>query len=1034
MITSITESPVTVGVSQPRVGIPINEWWGIQSERGAESSWQAAYNRSVDRILDFFPKKFGETRRITAAEANELYGIDGILKFDKDIDERDALYQSDKARRDYLTQEILDNAKHQSGAWRFTSGIAANIFGQAFNSQYGLNIDFGINAFPLFGVGSKAARAAKAVKYDIDSAAIKAAAMESGEFSIKDTVQTIRTATGLSQIYVKGGLIGVDTAKLGILKTAPNLTESILTGTTTTAVGELTTFLDSKYQDKETEYWNTVATESAAIVPFHWTMRAIGKGIGKAADLYHKMSGQGADIASTKAGVRAITGDESVDPSAESAMDPNLLEKKAEAIQVEADLTNAQSVRIRIRQETEDVVAGPNELLYLLDAEAARNAGTERGVMLQGLLDRFYGGDRSLKFFREVAALMDRAYDPKAVSPQEAFFIERFFSKDKADAFVRLNESLNQVSTRISSINLLLKDISEKTSQIRESGDLPKLLAEINDAKTKLDDALAEKQRLIAERDSLRAPVEKNAAEKQALLDRMRLLKNQRRESIPATRGFYDKRIAEIRARLEEIRRERPPDPVFEKNLSDKIVDANSKIISLEDRLKELQSKTGGATESHKQQLDKLRIQRRKLEKERYALKEVRKKYGDGIDAPTALIEPEINAQLKQMAESRDMDAEVRGRKHLAPTHVINTEKRVSQTGAAIREVRQKRAEAQAKFDKAVADNDLDAVMAAIDEIKQLDKKERMLVNRWRLITSDIDVAEHAGRLKELGKKRNQLLADLKKAEEANDFEKISKLKQDIIELDVDVRSVKSQAEAARGVRNAVEIEDEIFTYQQLIEDLESRASDAAENGNKGLSVELTNKANAAKAELQKLLDKVEKETTKKAKASPITSAEKSRHAQQRRESLEPTIAKEREAAVKRYAEKESPKAKADSEADEAAKVADELTRRRSMPASDPFRLAEGDPAKSAQLDDADADATMADLRAQLETLRQRSIPAEGKPQTPAQKMLEQRSKQIEELIAETEAEIKAQSEEAKMLADGQMAVLDCFIIRKAID
>lgn len=473
MIYSIYSEPFTLGSANPKIDLPINQWWGIQAGQGADASWQSSYERMVDRFLDLFPQQFGSSKRLTADEANESYGIKGQLQFDKDVDERDAIWMHESTRKRIFQEELVNNAQHQAGLFRGITGFGAQVAGGMFNSRGFANIDMGLSLIPTFGVTSKATQAARAAGYAAP-----------GTFAVRQ---------GLREIGERGGLIGLDAAKLGPLGKVPLFTESVLQGTSAAAIGELTTYFDAVYRDAETQYLAGVLTEGATSGAFHAFMRGIGKVAIKSAELLKVITPESRDLAEAKSVYRAITGDDSVDPTNHLRADEGVLEATAKAKRAEADEQLAAETRLVTRQEADPLEIGPAETLYLVQTEATRQAGTPNGKVFERLLDRFFQGERTIGLFEQMARLLDRSYNPEIKNAQDGFFAERVFGGERAKAIAEAKKSLKQVGAEIVKLENARTELFRLIKDAEGTAEISRIEGEIeaaSDAKTRINKAL----------------------------------------------------------------------------------------------------------------------------------------------------------------------------------------------------------------------------------------------------------------------------------------------------------------------------------------------------------------------------------------------------------------------------------------------------------------------------------------------------------------------------------------------------------------
>lgn len=477
MVVSLNYKPRTFGEVSSAIDLPINKWWEYKSSVGAELSWQKSYERLLDSWMGTEQER---GRMLTAEEATRDYGISGILKFDAPIREGDA--DRERLRMEKLMEmDEWREAVDRGGFYRGAVGFAAELAGTMFNSRGIANIDFGISALPIFGVSSKTATLSRQAlrKMSVTQATELASQIPGGAVAGLGAARAAASPfpkaslfqRPLTQIGVKGGLIGISEEAATVFTKYPTLSEVVLNATTSTAAGEIVRFIEQKKRGEETQYISNVAAGAIGAAALHGTLKGIGYTIKKSAEAMRLISPESHRVATEMAAQQAATGDSRIDVTAHFSADENVLYHTSVAQYVDDQLAQAAEVRVIARSEVDSPAATANQLLIAasnaLDAlkkqqelgegadvfrgpaerlpgetrkqfRARRNVAPEElpepvvavaGGMdaavaygkIVAALERIKGGDRSFDAFRDLGLLLDRVYMPEvtqAVTPE----------------------------------------------------------------------------------------------------------------------------------------------------------------------------------------------------------------------------------------------------------------------------------------------------------------------------------------------------------------------------------------------------------------------------------------------------------------------------------------------------------------------------------------------------------------------------------------------------------------------------------------
>lgn len=409
MITSIYDSPQTIGLADPGLDIPVNQWWGIKAGIGREGAWQGAWGNLVDRTMraggefyaeHFVPQMFrdeilndtfGADPVLTAEQANKEHGIEGALKFENPIRESAAMQRRQETLNAITQSQWINAARHSALSWKGISGLGAQIAGQMTAG----GIDFGLSIMPFVGIEKTGVQAAKAIGWR-------------------------SVISDLSQ-----GAIRIPQARLGPLALVPRFSEAVLNGATASAIGEILTYLDKRYKDEETNYLGGVATGALSAGALHFVVHTLLRSIDVAGGALRRLTPDTHETAAEIAQQQAARGEEV------HAMD---------------HATADESV---IRESTlPDNAANANELLILV-RETAKQPGPT-GKIAARLVERFEGGERTVDVLEQMAALHDRAYEPSKPSPVD-------------DVVPKLeNQDLKPVREELFRVEQVIKELTDR--------------------------------------------------------------------------------------------------------------------------------------------------------------------------------------------------------------------------------------------------------------------------------------------------------------------------------------------------------------------------------------------------------------------------------------------------------------------------------------------------------------------------------------------------------------------------------------------
>jgi DNA repair exonuclease SbcCD ATPase subunit len=747
------------------------------------------------------------------------------------------------------------------------------------------------------------------------------------------------------------------------------LTESVLNGTSTIAIGELNTFFDAVYRNDETHYLQNVAVGSAAVVPFHFVMKGVVKSLSKTAEIFNVVTKESSDLATAKASARAITGDDSINPTSHITADEGVIAEKAKAQKVEADLAAARESRVVIRQTGESPTVGPNELLYLVQSEAARQSGKPEGTLLQSLLDEFRKGRRDLTLFEKMAAAMDRSYDPFAVHPQDIFFVEKVFGGEQAAHIARANELIGRLPNEI---NILQNALAKLSRMINEFADSPQI---------------AQIQKAIEEVNAQRSVIEK-----------------QRNQLLSDKKKF----------------------PIYAKEIDAKIKALDPEYAALKEKAKRLKGERAKAQAENSARIDQLKKNHDSLTAELYAHREARTKYGPKTEAPKQLYPRELMLQAREQVAKRNAQLSERTNTIVVNGKTIQLNPKLTDVAQKLAATRDEMFRIGKLIEDAFEKGEYEPRMVEwAKRLRDLERGERSLYNRYNELVAELNVAKARENLEPLKQKKAELQKKLDAAKEAENNELITTIKKQIAELEIEAEPLKRAIQEQKDLASIVKIEDEINTLQVLIEELKAKEQQARIDKNSNLELELANKRDVAEKQLEKLVEQLD--SKEKVKSRPLNADEVSNHRAKRRADIEETVRDEREKAVKIAIESDDPAFSAKQEIKEAQQTASQLEKQRETPQSKEYRAASADQEKITSIEKRESDEFVSAINDDIKKLREFATPEPGTQQTSAQKKAQLRAEQFEAILKDAESQISKEIDQINTDHDGVVAMLDCM-------
>ena len=122
------------------------EWYDLDMDFNDNNDDGTRSRSVISRITEQGSQWFSDEKKISAQEANEKYGLDGRITFDRDLTETEAKIIYDRKIREMKFQEVAAKAE---GAWThtrmFTSGLIS-----ALNDP----VNVGVSIIPFFGQGA----------------------------------------------------------------------------------------------------------------------------------------------------------------------------------------------------------------------------------------------------------------------------------------------------------------------------------------------------------------------------------------------------------------------------------------------------------------------------------------------------------------------------------------------------------------------------------------------------------------------------------------------------------------------------------------------------------------------------------------------------------------------------------------------------------------------------------------------------------------------------------------------------------------
>ena len=393
-----------------RMDIPINRWMGLKFEEEAYHTALGAW----DRFTQDLGWSGGPT--LSIAEANKEYGIPGYLEFKERTEIQRARLMRERKDAELVRMTYLNAATHSAFSGKAAMGLLAGMAGGVSNP-----LDFSLMLIPFVGTSTKAAGVARLGA----------------------------RAVTLTERGLLGGSFRPFSA-------------AVINGTIGNAVTEIPVFIqnvrDQAIYGPEDAAANVLLGGATGGL-FHLGGVGLKKLLGLAAKAHARMTGETAGLSAREAINNAVNGDVTASDRIARA-DRNVIAH--DLVLAEAQL-RAKAERLFMREAGTEQAASANELLQLASAEAQR--GSPAGKILARLVERFEGGERTPDVFDNMAALLDRVYDPTRIEAQKSFTVESFFGarrKALEPVTKKLEAHKTELQTERERIEPVLQDLFKR--------------------------------------------------------------------------------------------------------------------------------------------------------------------------------------------------------------------------------------------------------------------------------------------------------------------------------------------------------------------------------------------------------------------------------------------------------------------------------------------------------------------------------------------------------------------------------------------
>lgn len=421
--------------------IPLNDWLGVKFGEGMASGLgRAIWDMGEDWAWD-------NGEKVAPEILNKSFAIEGHLTFKEPTTIGRAYLVSERKKEELERLARLQSASHSAASGKAFAGFVAGLAGGFANP-----VDLGTAFIPFVGSAEKAGRIARMGKGLLGAS----------------KYGPIGTGLRAGAEILSKGIITQEEIGIGF---GAKLTGSIIDGVLSQAAVEVPIAIEktrnqADYTAKDSLY-NVLAGGLFAgglNIGGKAIEIAYKRAIKSAVEFHSRMSVEGREALFREHEDAFISG-KTPDTAGIISIDEAAVRAKVEAGKFDAEKARLEALKqepVAPSLSGKKQVTGPNEILYLVQAEASRMAGKPGGKIAQRLLDRFMGGERSYDLFGQMADFVDRIYDPNAINPQDDFFVERVFGGEKAKQVKIVQQKLKEVRKELFEVERVRNELMQQ--------------------------------------------------------------------------------------------------------------------------------------------------------------------------------------------------------------------------------------------------------------------------------------------------------------------------------------------------------------------------------------------------------------------------------------------------------------------------------------------------------------------------------------------------------------------------------------------
>lgn len=616
--------PTKVGQVE-KYDIPLNDWLGIKFGEGLSYGLgRAVWDRGEDFAWDT-----GE--KVAPAILNESFAIDGYLEFTEPTTTGRAFLMRERKLEELERMKLLDSASHSASSKKAFAGFIAGIAGGFANP-----VDLGTSFIPFVGSAAKASQVAKLGRG-------LAAAQKYGRF--RQAVQAGRAA-------IARGVVTQEAIGAG---RGAQLSAAMIDGVLSQAAVEIPIAIQKARNQAEYGAQDSLVNIIAGGVfagGLNLAGQALEAAIKRAAEFHSSFSPETKEHL-IRVFEDAIIRNETADAANIIRVDEASIRAKLEAEKFDEVKARQEALReepVVLSPPGQKPVAGPNEILYLIQREVTQSKGKPAGTIADRLFQRFMDGERTHALFSQMAEFVDRQYDPRFTGPQESYFIERVFGGERAKKVGELNAKLKQIRTELFKVREQKAAIERTRKEIRAGRPTAggEAVPEIDVLRKGLEPLTAKEAQLKKLLDEIEG---KLTGDK---------LEAKRKELLGDLAGVQEK-IAEQQRRI-QIENERVPEKFENLNKEDKLLTAREKELvaalkvgagfkapkPLDPIEVDVHAKAEGDARIKQEEIDRQRIAEEREKRIAELIEKKRQEWRDGLEGR---ISKEKEAEIKRQQE-----------------------------------------------------------------------------------------------------------------------------------------------------------------------------------------------------------------------------------------------------------------------------------------------------------------------------------------------------------------------------------------------